>query len=228
MNAQRPDMPESQWRSHESEDAPIGVAGAMHALTEAIAGKHVEPICAAYLVLRKAAGDTPVKDLIAQADAATEGKAQATIISAFSHRRCFMCNGGVSPCPSCAGTGRNRDMICSMCDGLGVEACSFCQGSGWNDRDQMPAEVRHAVIAKQVAHVEQDIRRLTQLADPKSKELARHLTGAQRAEIATWLCRLRGRLMALVNSDGNARATKFGAMARVVEMLLENLKPGLK
>jgi hypothetical protein len=115
---------------------------------------------------------------------------------------------------------------CPQCDGLGIEACSFCLGSGWTDRNEIPEEFRPAVLKRQAHHVEKDIDRLVQ-SGRKILASAEQMTQEDRNRLAAWLIRLQARLTDLarhVKEDGDERAVRYGALAGRIDTILDTLR----
>jgi hypothetical protein len=135
-----------------------------------------------------------------QIDPLLTRRALDLIVSAFSHRRCFMCKGGMVRCDQCEGSGGGVRGRCPHCLGLGAVPCTFCQGSGWADRATTPPELRRSVLAKQLEHVRQDMHRLGKVVE----DLKRHdeETGPDtvRLQLVGWLVRLSGRIAQLIDN----------------------------
>jgi len=203
-----------------------GFQQALGGLAEAIASRKIEPICTSYLALRREARGMKVAELLDRVDKASENGARSVIISAFSHRRCYMCEDGTTTCQSCKGTGASGGSACSQCDGLGVETCSFCMGRGWSDRGETPAEIREAVLKRQIAHLEKGIQRLAKVGR-NSWESASQLPAERKTELASWLVRLHARLTDVaqsISSNGDDRAARYGALAGQVDKLIAALR----
>ncbi len=120
---------------------------ALEELAHAAAKKHAEPICTAYSRLRHASRGMHVREMFKRADEALGQSSRDLIVTAYSHRHCFMCKGGIVACRSCRGSGQvEKGRKCLSCDGLGLTMCDFCRGTGWADRDSLPREIRPAVL----------------------------------------------------------------------------------
>ena len=200
---------------------------ALAELTNAIAARKVEPICAAYFRLRSKAQGITLEEMFNRIRQAAGDKALDAIVSAFSHRRCFMCDGGVMPCQACQGQGLTADgEPCLSCDGQGVEVCSFCLGTGWSDYNQIPKELRKAVLHRRTRHVEKDLARLVRTVSGKSLDSINKLSKDERKEIIVWLIRLQARLreLAELGKGKDKRADKFGIAAGQIERILKKLR----
>jgi len=175
----------------------------MRQLGQAVAAKKVEPICIGYLVGRRAGRGMDPDRLLAAVDRALGPNARALIVSAFAHRRCFMCRGGLTACATCRGTGRAGEFACTNCDGLGVRPCQMCLGSDWSPVEDMPPELRAGVVARRVAHVTDHLDRLGKLPAP---EAAGRSAPSRRRELTVKLLRLQGRLTVLTGQGAGDEA----------------------
>jgi hypothetical protein len=139
-----------------------------------------------------------------------------------------MCEDGTMPCRTCDGSGSLDRFPCPSCQGLGVEACAFCQGTGWNDRQETPEELRRAVLLRQVRHVEKDLSRLATVCNGRTMAGARRMPVENRREIAGWLIRLQARTADVAASlDGMEpqQVARFGAAAAAIGKVLDILRP---
>ena len=197
-------------------------------LGEALSTRKTEPICAAYLTLRRLGHGSGVHALLDRIDQTLGREARGLILSAFSRRRCFMCDRGTSPCHTCAGAGLVDRFRCPNCEGLGVEACMFCLGSGWSPLEDMPEELRPGVRKLRTAQLRKDIERLTALPMGKALASARQAAPEKRRELATWLLRALGRLNVLtrhrVADEAPLSLPGADEAARRAEQLLEALR----
>ena len=203
-----------------------GFGRALRDLAGALSHRQVEEICTSYLGLREQVDGMSLAELLGQVEREAGDQAMGLIVSAFSHRRCYMCKDGTVPCKTCDGTGSVDRFSCPQCDGLGVEPCSFCLGSSWTDRDAVPVEIRQAVLKHHVARVEKNLARLARLS-PEALTSAAKLPPGKRTEVVTWLFRLQGRLVDLARSvkdNGSEKAARYGIMAAKIEKLLEALR----
>ena len=214
----------SQSKSHPTNQSDFDKA--LAELTNAIAARKVEPICTSYLRLRTLAGGMKLEEMFNRIRQAAGDKALEVIVSAFSHRRCFMCDDGVMPCQACQGQGLTDGEPCLSCDGQGVEVCSFCLGTGWSDYNQIPKELRKAVLHRRIRHVEKDLARLVRTVSGKSLDSINKLSKDERKDIIVWLIRLQARLreLAELGKDKDRRADKFGIAAGQIERILKRLR----
>lgn len=171
-------------------------------LRQAIADKRVEPICAAYQALRDALVPGEDGDVLHLIDPKIAEKIKPYIISAFSHRKCFMCEHGVISCQQCETTGNLLDgRVCPICKGYGQAACGFCRGTGWAVREMLPPELNEAVLQKQVAHLHEELGSLSTTIGTGDSEELRKLPPEQKRTVAAWLIRIYARLTDLLQSD---------------------------
>lgn len=220
--------PPQEQENQEVSGLPPQFEAALKELGSAVAGRKVEPVCTSYLALRRAGHAMPLQEFVSHIERAHGPVAQAVIISAFSHRKCFMCEDGGAVCQTCYGGGQVDRFMCPQCDGLGLQPCPFCLGTAWNDPDEVPPELRKGVFRRHVAHVEKDAVRLNKLPDPSKLASADSLPPAKRGEVVSWLVRLRARLNILTGSpmDSEAgRAVRYAAIARRIDGVLEALVP---
>ncbi len=219
--------PEAGGSDAEPPEQPTSFEAALDRLAQAVARRKAEPICIAYLLLRRAGRGMSVRKVLDAADKATGGKARGVIVSAYTQRRCYMCRDGSSRCKTCQGTGAAEGKPCPQCDGLGVEPCDFCMGAAWSDLDQVPPELRPAVAHRRLAHVEKELRRLSRLPGPEQLR-SMQINPDQRSRLATWLMRLRGRLVipaGVEGGNGRQRAEQFAAAIETVGRLLDAIRP---
>lgn len=231
MCAQLSDVPDAlpARNSHENGGA-TGFGKALKNLAEAITERKVEPVCAAYLALRHVAGKIPPNEIPGQVDrfiTAKSGSAQELIISAFSHRHCLMCSNGMESCRTCDGSGIVEDYECPTCDGLGVEICSFCAGTGWCDYNDIPDEIRLAAVHRRIKHVKKELARLDRISEADIPALLEQLKPQQRHKLASSLLRLQARLtdLAGIKADNKDEyAARFSAWAERIKRFTEALR----
>jgi len=198
---------------------------AMDGLRQALAGRKGDPICAAYLKLRRAANGMSPRALMTSADRGIGAGSAEAILAAFSARRCFMCDGGAVPCETCDGTGRREGHVCPQCDGLGIEPCAFCQAAAWCDGEQTPAELTRGVLRRRIAAVTEDVKRFQGLS--LAQALASGDTPARRVRLAAWLMRLKGRLgyvASASNGDGTEARVALSRLGERIGAILEALR----
>jgi len=203
-----------------------GFEQALQHLADAVAERRVEPISTAYLALRREARSMSPAELLEHVDRFAGKKARTLIVSAFSHRRCFMCRNGTTPCQVCEGSGTTDGEPCTQCDGLGIEVCPFCLGTGWIDPNEIPPEIRQPVRQRQIVQVEKDLARLAKVG-PKIWTWAAALSPEKRVEFAAWLIRLQARLSDLAETlaaGKDERAGRFKALAEKLDRMLARLR----
>ena len=192
-----------------------GLQQALAELREAVARKRVEPICAAYRAVRKAAKTMKAGMLFSMLAEAVDPQIMNLIVSAYSHRDCFMCRQGVTACTQCEGSGEiEADRSCPACGGLGLSACAFCTGTGWADRQTIPKELRKLVLQRQWTHVRRDLELLDKTFAVDAAAKVRGFDPKQRRSTIAWLIRLQARLADL-NDVGVAAAEAEADEARL-------------
>ena len=189
--------------------------------------KKVERICAAYLALRRAAGVNR-REAFALADTVLGQPTMNLVVSAYSHRHCFMCDGGTVLCEECDQIGTLADgKACVSCEGLGVVECSFCGGTGWADRNTVPAEIAPAVLNRQFCHVKVVLRRTIGALAGFTIRQIRSLPPRKRTPVVAKLMQLHWRLGDLVCSsciDDDKERVRLEAVADKIRVALEMLK----
>ncbi len=177
--------------------------------------KDIEPICQAYAHLRRIAPELAGRELLLLADQHLGFAVARLVISAFSHRRCYMCADGTVPCDWCEGAGADgRGRPCNQCDGLGLTVCGFCGGTGWADRGTIPPELAVAVAKKHLAHVQSDLKRLQHSVADLGRDALDHMSPDRRGALAGRLVRIRARLVEL----STCKACKNGHTAHLAEL----------
>ena len=203
------------------------VRQALEDLRLAVESRQVEKICSDYAALRKKLAGTKLGDMFEIIAEVLGPHAKAILISAHSHRHCFMCDAGMLPCDQCEGTGVSPSgKPCSHCDGFGLAECTFCRGTGWADPETIPAEMRQAVHDRQFRQVQDELNRVKQETGLLASKFAM-LDAAHRRRIGGWLMRLSARLADLEQQAKQANdvsnQTAFGAAVGEVDSLLHNL-----
>lgn len=200
------------------------------ALQKAVANREAEPICLAYLALRKAATESGVKlaEMFERADKILSRSTSDVIVSAFSHRHCFMCQDGAVSCKECKGTGfvEGGDK-CPACDGLGVMPCDFCQGTGWAARDMIPPEITQDILKRrQLANVEVDLKEMKRTIDKLNAKNAEKLQAELQRNLTKWAMRVRARLNSLAEEEivGNREKKRLLAAASRLGICLTILR----
>lgn len=218
-----PDSDDRRDQGHNHEDFRTALAELVHAVQR----RKVESICGAYQQLRQAANGMRVKDLFAVVDNALKGPSEDIVVSAYSHRHCFMCTDGTNPCDQCEGTGYIEEgRCCPHCDGAGVVPCAFCNGTAWADRETIPHELAKAVLQRQRSHVRAEIQRVAKTFSGLSPEAISQFSPQKRRAAMGRLLRLQARLESLANHDSiddPNEQTHLGAMAARLETCLQQL-----
>jgi len=200
---------------------------AMAEFVRAVNQGRSEPICSGYMGLRSLAGGVPLRQVFQAIDEAVGGKAGKVIVAAFGRRRCFMCGDGTRPCATCHGTGLVERFRCPNCEGLGVEACPFCLGSGWYANEDMPAEIRDPAHQYRLQRISKDLDCLAEIPLAKAIASARKATPEKRRQWATSLMRLYGKLTVLTRheTDGDALIQRCRQGIEHIEQILQALRP---
>ena len=197
-------------------------------LRRAANNRNVEQICAAHLALRRAAAGVNRREAFALADAVLGQSAMNLIVSAYSHRHCFMCDGGSVPCEQCDAGGRLANgRTCPGCEGLGLLECGFCSGTGWADRDTTPPEIATAVMSRQLDHVRTALDRTVKALGGFTIGKIRSLPLDKRRAMVARLMQLHSRLGELAGSsaiDDDEEQVRLGAMVEKIRTELEMLK----
>lgn len=176
-------------------------------LGRALASRQVEAICGGYLAVRRLVSGGTARELLDRINQQLGPTSETAIVAAFGHRHCFMCEDGAVDCPSCRGTGLVDGYLCPHCDGLGLETCTFCSGTGWSDKAEIPEEIRRMAVAKRVTHVLHEMERLEKIT-PDQAKLASDLASGQRRHLQGWLLRIQARstnLLTVINGEIGSR-----------------------
>jgi hypothetical protein len=205
-----------------------GVVEAMANLRSAVEAKKVEPICSAYETLRSIAHGMGHKGVVALADRALGVPSVNVIVSAYSHRHCFMCSGGTVPCDICNGAGRiAENRSCPHCEGFAVAACSFCRGTGWADRQSVPSELRAAVLDRQRAHVNRELQQLDTTLLEAQRRPPSQLDASARNSIIAAIFEVQARLGELSEAgvfSGPEKQAKLQALTEKLDKRLQAYK----
>lgn len=205
------------------------MAPALAELRQAASEKSPEGICAAYEALRNVAQGMRIGDLLCIAGDAIKQNAGALIVSAYSHRHCFMCLGGTVSCDHCHGEGEvDTDRTCPRCDGIGLVSCGFCGGTGWSDRDTVPREMVSAVIARQLTRARADLNHLSRMAATLTPQKIFLFDMDHRQKLATWMIRLRARLLDLADTGevDDEQEARLDVIAGKIDACLDILRGG--
>lgn len=204
------------------------LVGPLVHLRKAAKDKKVERICAAYLALRRAAAGVNRREISALADTILGQPSMDLVVSAYSHRRCFMCSGGTVSCGQCGRNGTLADgKTCPDCEGLGLVVCSFCGGTGWAERSTIPPEIAPAVLDRQFRHVKTVLRCTIGALAGFTIGRIRSLPRRKRAAVVARLMQLQWRLGELMSSsavDDDEQRARLGAAAEKIRAGLEMLK----
>jgi len=170
---------------------------ALSGLREAANRRDVESLCAAYHLLRGSANGRDVQSLHQIASQTLGFDLRRVIIDAYASRGCFMCRRGFVPCEACEGRGAlDGGRKCGQCGGLGGSVCDFCGGTGWVDRETIPADIRVAVMQRQLARVGEQMKQLAREARDQDRN-PRALSSRERSRSARAAIRLRARVQDL-------------------------------
>ena len=205
----------------------VRMAKAMDHFRAAAFERKPEGICAAYQALRNVADGMRIGELLRLVGEATRQDAPTLIVSAYSHRQCFMCDRGTVSCDHCGGSGELAvGRPCPRCDGIGLSACGFCGGTGWADRNSIPPEIISAVLARQLTRTRRDLRHLVQRAGRLTPKGLRLLDTAHKKDMGAWMMRLQARLLDLAQSEAadEAEEVRLGALAGGINDCLDILR----
>jgi len=213
----------------DSQVIPDGLKGAIEELARAAAARKVEPICNAYNRMRAiAAKDMSVKEMLQAAQEVLNVPVEGLIISAYSHRGCFMCQHGCLRCQQCKGTGLvEAHRRCPQCDGIGQVACGFCRGTGWADRDMIPPEIKSVVLNRQLLHVRKTLAGTLRGLAGLTVEKIRKLPPEQFNKLISSLMRMQARLTDLIEAGivvEDQEQTRMGIIASKIDRCLESLR----
>jgi hypothetical protein len=190
--------------------------------------RHVEPICAAYHALKAAGGAISPGQIAEAVNNCLGPEGMTLIVSAYSHRECFMCSAGQSRCDQCGATGLlEKDRPCPKCDGTGHVVCGFCRGTGWADRETIPSELRKVVLERQLVHVRRKLKQFGDRFGNLSKEKLRATTGKRRQKAVRWLMCFHARLSNIIDSGIVADQNERSRMSQVIagiDSSLESLR----
>ncbi|MHC4982770.1 MAG: DnaJ-like cysteine-rich domain-containing protein [Planctomycetota bacterium] len=218
--------PNSGQTKSASNDGDPRFKAALADLKHAAGQKHVEPICTAYQALRVAAKGMAVGDVIAAVNNSLGADGMAMIVSAYSHRECFMCSGGQAKCEQCKATGSlEQDRPCPNCDGKGLLLCGFCRGTGWADRETIPSELKTVVLERQLSHVRRQTAQLAHRLPEISPEKLEAMPPKQRNQILQWLMRLQARLSYMLDSGVVSDEDELSRMKETAEKVETYLEP---
>ncbi|MBI5724140.1 MAG: hypothetical protein HZA50_09300 [Planctomycetes bacterium] len=206
----------------------IWLKRALNELRMAIAELRPDGICAAYEKLQKVAQAADFKDPLKLIEQALGVSGRDVVVSAYTFRHCIMCADGTVPCPQCEGTGQIEEgRKCGRCDGLGLEPCDLCMGTGWGDINTIPHEIRAYVLRRQLAQVQADLNQLGKGLEKLTDQSLKELQQAKRVKVATWLMKLQARLSELARTElanNEQERTKFIAVASKIDERIEAIR----
>ncbi|MCE5279605.1 MAG: hypothetical protein ABFD92_02940 [Planctomycetaceae bacterium] len=196
---------------------------ALGELHDALRQRQVQLICAAYEACRRAARRAGIDDVMEAAQASCDQPVRPLIVSAYSHRHCFMCNRGTRLCERCHGTGLDGGSRCPNCEGLGLLECGFCGATGWADRAPNPPEIFGEVLHRQYRHMKDGLEK----ADAELKSV---LGGGKiapmprdaRLKIVAAVLRLQARIRDLIHAQAVPQG-EITALETVTEKLDQKL-----
>jgi hypothetical protein len=206
--------------------APDRFGHALAELMKAIASRSVDGICAAYLTLQRVSSEGTGHGAVRRLEEAVGTEAGETVANAFAHRRCYMCEQGVTDCPNCDGSGLQDGQRCLRCNGLGEAPCTFCDGAGWSDMAEVPSGLAPDVRRIRIHMAEKGLIKLVELLRSKEWAGVGRLELVKRRELAGWLIRQRGRMLELArpgNDGSHGRVERFQNAAKRIERLLVTL-----
>jgi len=211
---------------HGPDPTDARVEAALIELKAAVGSRDVEKICGAYAVVRKRLAGSKVRDMFERVEQTLGPEARRILISSYSHRQCFMCDAGMVACDQCDGTGKLNDRICGSCDGLGIQLCTFCRGTGWADPSTIPGELARSVHEKQFRYVQGELARFKNEVHITPEAFAKADPDLRR-KVGSWLMRLEARLADLEEQAKQANnlsnQTAFGQAVNEVDHLLQTL-----
>jgi len=221
---QQQTSPETSMLKSRSRRAGYRLRDALSGLREAIRDGNLETLCAAYHIFRTAANGHEVRDLHRVASEALGLDLHRTIVDAYASRGCFMCRGGFDPCDHCEGRGvLEGDRKCDHCGGLGGDLCDFCAGTGWADRETIPADIRPVVARRQFQRVCEQMQQLARGAVVVSGEQTSARSVRDRCKLARAAVRVQARVRDLVRlglvQDEPKRRQLLGAVDALVKRI---------
>ena len=174
---------------------PADLETALTTLHKALQRKKSDQICAAYEAVRQTAMHMKVDDMFALAESHLKEPIRDMVVSAYSHRHCFMCDRGSRVCDQCHGAGLGEeDRPCLACEGMGVSECSFCGGTGWADRNNVPREILSDVTHRQLQHAREGMQILAKKLVGVPIETLQKLPRQRRLKLASHMMRIRARI----------------------------------
>lgn len=175
---------------------------ALHKLYEGLLSKKVEPICCAYQVVTEICRALSVTDSVGLVDRELGAPAKKMVVSAYSHRHCFMCKGGTNECDQCEGAGEEvPGRPCMRCDGLGLVTCDFCHGTDWADRQTIPADIKTMVLERHLVHVKTDLQLIQTTFSQESIDSLKAKPKNEKIKFVTSLVRIQAQMNDLLRTE---------------------------
>ena len=213
--------------SSDGPDEQADLTQAASLVRQAVQEGHVEGICEAYFLLRRAGG---VGDALSRpylCNGLLDEHTKRTVCHAYARRHCFMCNAAALACETCGQTGLVEGDICRNCHGLGHVPCSFCRGTGWADPATVPAEWRRGVARAQLQRTRAELQKLCHGLEHHNLRQIEHLPVEGRRVLHSRLHRVSARIQdllargAVANSKERKTFPQMVAMLRKIEQDLE-------
>ncbi|MFP4104915.1 MAG: hypothetical protein ACLFVU_02400 [Phycisphaerae bacterium] len=196
-------------------------------LRAAVRSGNVDRICSGYTSYRQSARGRRLGQLLRSLDNGKPGMSLNILTSAFSHRHCFMCESGVQACAHCKGKGEVEEYgRCPHCDGLGILPCGFCRGTGWADAEDIPSELRQAVLRRRLKHVRKELGALLKSLAGSSMNKLLLLPIERRKPVVAEMTKLQARLTEMVRLDllGTDEQLRLGRIAAKLENCVSQIR----
>lgn len=175
---------------------------AVESFASAAESRRIENICKAYETLKASANGLGIHNVIPLADKLIGKSALSLVVSAYSHEKCFMCQGGSIPCEACGDDDSGTRTECSHCNSTGLAPCEFCEGTGWVGNDVIPHELLKAVWRHRLKSTHKVLEKYARLYDKVFLDALsrRPLDDPQRRMAIAETIRLAAKLRVLANS----------------------------
>ncbi|MBI5724139.1 MAG: hypothetical protein HZA50_09295 [Planctomycetes bacterium] len=175
---------------------------ALHKLYEGLLSKKVEPICCAYQVVSEVCRALSASDIVGLVDRELGTTAKKMVVSAYSHRHCFMCKGGTNECDQCEGAGQEAPgRPCFRCEGLGLIICDFCHATDWADRQTIPVDLKSSVLDRHLVHVKTDLQLIQTTFAQESLDSLKGKPKSEKIKFITSLVRIQAQMNDLLKTD---------------------------
>ena len=202
-----------------------GIATALSTLRNAASKDDPELICQAFEILRVAGGNITVNEALRLAGKVLGESATKIIVTAYAGRKCFMCANGTVQCRSCGGAGQiDEARRCASCDGLGLDSCRFCRGTGWADGEGTPQALKQAVTKRQLAAARKELDRLAKAFSGVSAKAIKKLSPQHTASLVAKMLQLHGQVSDLFDVGAITDQAERDRMAAAVASVDECLK----